>query len=67
MSVDVPKSNPEEYGQMKLDLAKLLLSQNNSASVVADKLYYSSVQSFSKAFKNHWGHSPKEYLDGLKK
>ncbi|MBO4950307.1 MAG: helix-turn-helix domain-containing protein [Clostridia bacterium] len=58
----------EEYHRVKkLDLAKLLLSQNNSASVVADKLYYSSVQSFSKAFKNHWGHSPKEYLDGLKK
>ncbi len=54
----------EEYHRVrKLELAKLLLSQKSlSVTDISSRLYYSGVQSFSKAFKNHWGYSPKEYV-----
>ena len=59
----------EEYHRVrKLELAKLLLSQKClSVTDISSRRYYSGVQSFSKAFKNHWGYSPKEYVDRLKK
>ena len=43
----------------RMQLAKILL-QTESVSAVADKLGFSSIYVFSRAFKNHFGVSPTE-------
>ncbi len=46
----------------RLDAAKLLLNENKlKVNQVAEMLKYSSLYSFSKAFKNKYGISPKHY------
>ncbi len=48
------------YSDKRLERAKLLLKENRlSATEIASLLNYSSVYSFSKAYKNKFGHSPK--------
>lgn len=49
------------YKERKLTIAKELLEQGVRVSVVADKLNYASLFSFSKAYKKHWGVSPKKH------
>ena len=39
--------------------AKLL--ENENVTNVVEKLHFSSIYSFSRAFKNHFGVSPTEY------
>ena len=48
------------YSEKRLERAKLLLKENRlTATEIASLLNYSSVYSFSKAYKNKFGHSPK--------
>ena len=48
------------YSEKRLERAKLLLQENRlTATEIASLLNYSSVYSFSKAYKNKFGHSPK--------
>lgn len=51
------------YRVKRLETARLLLAQNKkSISQVADLMNYSSIYSFSKSFKEHYGISPRKYL-----
>lgn len=50
------------YRNCRLTEAKKLLDQKISVAKVAEKLKYSSMYSFSKAFKKHWGISPRSYI-----
>lgn len=48
------------YSEKRLERAKLLLKEKRlTATEIAALLNYSSVYSFSKAYKNKFGHSPK--------
>jgi AraC-like DNA-binding protein len=48
------------YSEKRLERAKLLLKEKQlTATEIASLLNYSSVYSFSKAYKNKFGHSPK--------
>ncbi|MBO5223584.1 MAG: helix-turn-helix domain-containing protein [Clostridia bacterium] len=48
------------YSEKRLERAKLLLKEKRlTATEIASLLNYSSVYSFSKAYKNKFGHSPK--------
>ena len=49
------------YRYRRLTEAKLLLEENKRVGEVAHMLNYSSMYSFSKAFKKYWGVSPKPY------
>ena len=52
----------EYYQARRLDAALLLLKENNlKVKEVAEMLRYSSLYAFSKAFKQHYGISPKNY------
>ena len=52
----------------RLDAAKLLLNENKlKVNQVADMLKYSSLYSFSKAFKNKYDVSPKHYAIAMAK
>lgn len=56
------------YQSRRLDAAKLLISEQRlKINQVAEVLNYSSLYSFSKAFKNRYGVSPKNYLKSLTK
>ena len=51
------------YRVKRLETARLLLAENKkSISQVADLMNYSSIYSFSKSFKEHYGISPRKYL-----
>jgi len=51
------------YRVKRLETARLLLTENKkSISQVADLMNYSSVYAFSKSFKDHYGISPRKYL-----
>lgn len=50
------------YTQRRLDVAAMLITENRlSVGEIAELLKYSSIYSFSRAFKNHFGKSPTEY------
>lgn len=50
------------YREQRLEAAcKLIRAGNLSFTQISEKLHYSSIYAFSKAFKNHYGVSPKEY------
>lgn len=56
------------YQTRRLETAKLLLSEGRSrVNHVAEILKYSSLYSFSKAFKNKFGISPKHYAMKMSK
>lgn len=50
------------YHEKKLDAARLLILENKYKIIeIAEMLNYTSVYSFSKAFTNHYGVSPRNY------
>lgn len=49
------------YRYRRLSEAKKLLAEGRRVGEVSDMLRYSSMYSFSKAFKRYWGVSPKPY------
>ena len=49
------------YRFRRLSEAKKLLDEGKRVGEVAEMLNYSSLYSFSKAFKSYWGVSPKPY------
>lgn len=50
------------YQKKKLDAARLLISEGSlKITEIADVLGYSSLYSFSRAFREHFGISPKQY------
>lgn len=54
----------EYYKNRRLDAARLLLMEGEfKINYIAQKLNYSSLYSFSKAFKNKYGVSPKVYKE----
>lgn len=54
------------YHKLKIDEAKKLLRENNlSVSEITDKLCYSGIQNFSRAFKTATGFSPLEYKKSI--
>ena len=56
----------EYYQEKRLDAAGLLLREGRfSVSEVADMLNYASVYSFSKAFRRHYGTSPRIWRENL--
>ena len=55
------------YQNRRLDAARLLINEGEfSATAIAGKLNYSSLYSFSKAFKQKYGISPTNYANKLK-
>lgn len=55
------------YREQRLETACMLIREGNlSFTQISDKLHYSSIYAFSKAFKNHYGVSPKEYKNTIK-
>ena len=55
------------YQAKRLDMAQLLIAEHTmKISEIAEELNYSSLYSFSKAFKARHGISPKHYSDSLK-
>lgn len=58
----------EYFNDKKLNMAKMLLELNNlSVTEIASKLNYSTIYVFSRAFKNKYKVSPKEYRNSLPK
>lgn len=56
------QSISEYYRQRRLEVARALIHEGTlTASEIAEKLQYSSIYSFSKAFKNQYGLSPRDY------
>ncbi len=54
------------YQTRRLDIAKLLIAEKKlKLNQIAEKLNYSSLYSFSKAFKQKFGISPKYYNAGI--
>ena len=52
------------YQTRRLDMAKLLILEKKlKINQIAETLNYSSLYSFSKAFKSKYGGSPSRYLD----
>lgn len=52
----------EYYHSKRMKTAKLLLKENKrSVSAIAELLGYSSIYTFSRAFKKHFGISPSDY------
>lgn len=55
------------FHQKRLDAAKLLLLEKNiSVTEISELLNYTSVYSFSKAFKEYYGLAPKKYIEEKK-
>ena len=56
------QSISEYYRQRRLEVARALIHEGAlNLSEIAEKLQYSSIYSFSKAFKNQYGLSPRDY------
>lgn len=56
------QSISEYYRQRRLEVARALIHEGTlTLSEIAEKLQYSSIYSFSKAFKNQYGLSPRDY------
>ena len=52
----------EYYRQRRLEVARALIHEGAlNLSEIAERLQYSSIYSFSKAFKNQYGLSPRDY------
>jgi AraC-like DNA-binding protein len=52
----------EYYRKLKIDQAKILLRESNgNITQIADRLGYTSVQYFSRHFKQATGMTPREY------
>lgn len=49
------------YSVRRLDAAAMLLNEDMTVGAVAELLRYSSIYTFSRAFKNRFGVSPREY------
>ena len=62
----VKQSISQYYHMRRLQTAKGYLEKNYSCTEIADLLKYSSVYSFSKAFKDYYEVSPMEYKKQLK-
>lgn len=56
------KSIKRYYNDLRIQYAKEMLLQGKSASLVADRLDFSSVSYFSQFFKNNTGMSVREFL-----
>ena len=51
------------YYAKRLDVARMLILENSlKISEIAEQLGYSSLYAFSRAFKDMYGLSPKQYL-----
>ena len=50
------------YQKCRFVKAKKMLDENPKVATVAEILKYSSMYSFSKAFKNYWQVSPRNYV-----
>jgi len=51
------------FQEKKLDTARMLLAENTrSVTEISEMLNYSSVYAFSKAFRSHYGISPRTYM-----
>ncbi len=60
------KSPMKYYAELKIiEAKKLLRGENYSVTQIADMLGYSSVHTFSRAFKNVEGFSPTDYLRSI--
>lgn len=56
------------FQEKKLDTSRALLSEStHTVTEIAEMLNYSSVYAFSKAFRSHFGVSPRTYLKELQK
>ena len=54
------------YHTRRLDAARMLINEKKlRVTQIAEMLNYSSLYSFSKAFKNKFGASPREYLKSI--
>lgn len=54
------------FQEKKLDTARMLLSENKlTVTEIAEMLNYSSVYAFSKAFRSHYGISPRAFIKEL--
>ena len=54
------------YHNRRLDAARLLIDEGEfSITAISEKLNYSSLYAFSKAFKNKYGSSPKKYSNQI--
>ena len=52
------------FREKRLDSARLLLLENRlTITEISELLNYTSVYSFSKAFKEYYGLSPKNYIE----
>ena len=63
----VGKSLQAYYNEKRFDKAVSLLKMGMQSKDIANLLKYKTLNSFSKAFSNHFGMSPSEYRDMLKK
>ena len=61
----VGESPIEYYSKLKMTEAKKLLREDVSVSRISDMLCYSSIHSFSRAFKKSIGMSPTEYKNKI--
>lgn len=56
----------QTYLKLKIDEAKKLIRKNITFAEIADKLCFDSVSTFTYAFKQHTGMTPKEYRNSIK-
>lgn len=60
-------TTPRQYfNARKMNIALERLCEGGKVKEVADQLNFASPYSFSKAFKKHFGSSPRQYLNELK-
>lgn len=60
------KNTAKYYAELKIiEAKKLLREEKYSVTQIADMLGYSSVHTFSRAFRNVEGFSPTDYLGSL--
>lgn len=61
------RMTPVQYmNSRKMKLALEILKENQNVGKTADILGYANLYSFSKAFKKHYGLSPKKYVNTFK-
>ncbi|MBO5069895.1 MAG: helix-turn-helix domain-containing protein [Roseburia sp.] len=63
---NIGQSPMDYYAELRINEAKKLLRErNDSVAQIADKLGYSSIHTFSRAFKKAVGFSPTAYLQSI--